>query len=101
MVTGRQWSGVTTYDMSTGTAFRFSISGPNVSVALQAQHRIGRGRRAAAGKIDCQRTYRGLPSGDMADSDGFAKALQFLKFSPDTIAKLGGLKADLVKLWLW
>lgn len=34
----------------------------------------------------------------MADSDGFAKALQFLKFSPDTIAKLGGLKADLVKL---
>jgi len=31
------WSGETTYDMSTGNGISFSISGPNVYVALQAQ----------------------------------------------------------------
>lgn len=31
------WSGETTYDMSTGDGISFSISGPNVYVALQAQ----------------------------------------------------------------
>jgi Protein of unknown function (DUF3500) len=31
------WSGETTYDMSTGNGINFSISGPNVYVAFQAQ----------------------------------------------------------------
>lgn len=31
------WSGATTYDMSTGNGINFSISGPNVYVAFQAQ----------------------------------------------------------------
>jgi hypothetical protein len=31
------WSGATTYDMSTGDGISFSISGPNVYVAFQAQ----------------------------------------------------------------
>jgi hypothetical protein len=31
------WSGETTYDMSSGDGINFSISGPNVYVALQAQ----------------------------------------------------------------
>lgn len=31
------WSGETTYDMSTGDGISFSISGPNVYIALQAQ----------------------------------------------------------------
>jgi hypothetical protein len=32
------WSGETTYDMSTGDGINFSISGPNVYVAFQAQN---------------------------------------------------------------
>ncbi|GAA5032596.1 DUF3500 domain-containing protein [Microbacterium fluvii] len=32
------WSGETTYDMSTGDGISFSISGPNVYIALQAQN---------------------------------------------------------------
>lgn len=31
------WSGETTYDMSSGNGINFSISGPNVYVAFQAQ----------------------------------------------------------------
>ena len=31
------WSGETTYDMSTGDGINFSISGPNVYIAFQAQ----------------------------------------------------------------
>lgn len=31
------WSGETTYDMSTGNGINFSISGPNVYIAFQAQ----------------------------------------------------------------
>jgi hypothetical protein len=32
------WSGETTYDMSSGDGISFSISGPNVYIALQAQN---------------------------------------------------------------
>lgn len=32
------WSGETTYDMSTGVGISFSISGPNVYLAFQAQN---------------------------------------------------------------
>ncbi|WP_460797719.1 DUF3500 domain-containing protein [Microbacterium sp. GXF0217] len=33
----RAWSGETTYDMTSGDGISFSISGPNVYIALQAQ----------------------------------------------------------------
>jgi hypothetical protein len=35
------WSGETTYDMSSGDGINFSISGPNVYVAFQAQRGSG------------------------------------------------------------
>lgn len=85
------WSGETTYDMSTGDGISFSISGPNVYVALEAQqgsagadvdgvstsgwghvHTIYRDpSNDYAGSVEQQEAsgMSGGPGGDMGDMD--------------------------------